>query len=207
MRVARSDKYMEDLATRMLGFEDEAFLEFAEIFGPRLRSFFIRRGLPAGEADDLSVSCVTDISLKVNKYTSVREGGFSSWVFALAHNSMADWWRARHASEPMPENLGAAPPQQQSDEGGEGGEGDSEVVLAVRHALSLLSESDRSVVMLREMGGDYAFDEIGELLGIRGDAARVRHHRALKKLKAILEEDPRVAKFIGRRQERGQGAL
>ncbi len=201
MRVAKSDKYMEDLATRMLGFEEEAFIEFAEIFGPRLRAFFIRRGLNAGDAEDLSVSCVTDISLKVNKYTTVREGGFTSWVFAVAHHSLADWWRSHRASEPLPETLAAPPlPDDES-------EGTSEVVLAVRQALTLLSESDRAVILLREMGANYTYDEIGERLSIRTEAARVRHHRALKKLKAILEDDPRIVKFLKRQKDRGHEVL
>jgi RNA polymerase sigma-70 factor (ECF subfamily) len=192
MRVARSDKYIEELATRMLYLEEEAFAEFAEIFGPRLMAFFVRRGLSVGDAEDLSVSCVTDISLKVDKYTALREGGFTSWVFALARNALADWWRSHRPAEPLPENFSS--PVQESEDG----EPVSEVVVAVRQALNLLSESDRSVILLRELEGRYTYDEIAERLGIRAEAARVRHHRALKRLKAILEEDPRIVKFISK---------
>lgn len=191
MRVARSDKYIEEMATRMLYFEEEAFVEFAEIFGPRLRAFFTKRGLSAGDAEDLSVSCVTDISLKVNKYTAVREGGFTSWVFALAHNSLVDWWRSHPVADPLPDNLSAPVPPDDD-------EPVAEVATAVRQAVSLLADSDRSVIILRELEGNYTYDEIAGRLGIRPEAARVRHHRALKKLKAILETDPRIVKFLNR---------
>ena len=201
MRVARSDKYIEGLATRMLGLEEDAFIEFSDLFGPRLRAFFVRRGLSAGDAEDLSVSCVTDIALKVNKYTSVREGGFTSWVFALAYHALADWWRANKAYGPLPETLAAPPPPDAQVEGA------PELVLAVRQALDLLPESDRSVILLRELGANHTFEEIGERLGVRTEAARVRHHRALKKLRAILEEDPRIVWFLSRQKNRGQEVL
>jgi len=193
MRVARSDKYIEELATRMLFFEEEAFAEFAEIFGPRLRAYFVKRGLSAGDAEDLSVSCVTDIALKVNRYTPVREGGFTSWVFALAYHSLVDWWRSRRTTEPLPENL-SSPARPDDDEA------DAEVVAAVRQALNLLNDADRSIILLRELEGSYTYEEVAEHLGIRANAARVRHHRALKKLKAILEEDPRIVKFLSRQR-------
>jgi RNA polymerase sigma-70 factor (ECF subfamily) len=198
MRVARSDKHIEEMATRMLYLEEEAFIEFAKIFGPRLKAFFLKRGLSAGDAEDLSVSCVTDISLKVNKYTALREGGFTSWVFALAHNSLVDWWRNRRVTEPLPENLSApALPDDQGDDEHVAG-----IVTAVRQALALLADSDRSVIILRELEGNYTYDEIAGRLGMRAEAARVRHHRALKKLKAILEADPRIVKFLSRHRDR-----
>lgn len=189
MRMARSAKVIEGLAIRMAALEEQSYVDFADIFGPRLKTYFMRRGLSPADAEDLSVSCVTDIALKISKFQPIREGGFEAWVFTLARHSLSDWWRARHETLPLPEQLEAMP---HSDEP----EPQPEVVTAVRDALEQLSETDRSLIRLRNLGAEHTYAEIGERLGLRSQTARVRHFRALKRLKAILEVDVRLSRFL-----------
>ncbi|HEX7788564.1 MAG TPA: sigma factor, partial [Methylomirabilota bacterium] len=86
--------------------EEDAYREFAGYFGPRFRAFFLSRGLPVGETEDLATNCVTDIALKVGKYDPSRGGGrFEAWVFTLARRALVDWWRRRRAAEPLPDDL------------------------------------------------------------------------------------------------------
>jgi len=59
--------------------------------------------------------------------------------------------------------------------------------IAVRDALGALPPDLRIVVVLREIEG-YSHEEIGELLGIRRGTSEVRLHRALKRLRALLED-------------------
>ena len=59
---------------------------------------------------------------------------------------------------------------------------------ALQKALSELSEADRQVIDLRHVGG-MSFRQIGELLEEPVGTLLARHHRALKKLRALLEED------------------
>jgi hypothetical protein len=74
--VSQVKSDIESLPARMAALEDDGFREFALYFGPRFRAFFLRRGLPEMEAEDLSVSCVTDVSLKIDKYDPHRGGHF-----------------------------------------------------------------------------------------------------------------------------------
>jgi RNA polymerase sigma-70 factor (ECF subfamily) len=189
MRVARSANEIEGLASRMAALEEQSYVDFADIFGPRLKTFFLRRGLSPADAEDLSVSCVTDIALKITKYQSIGEGSFGAWVFTLARHSLADWWRARQETIPLSDQLEAMKP---SDEP----ETESEVAVAVREALEQLSETDRALVRLRNFGAEHSYAEIGERLGLRSETARVRHFRALKRLKALLEVDVRLSRFL-----------
>ena len=57
----------------------------------------------------------------------------------------------------------------------------------LRLALELLEPDDRRVILLREWRG-LGFDEVGEQLGVSGEAARKRFHRALPKLVRKIEE-------------------
>lgn len=186
MRVAKSADEMEGLAARMAASEELAYVEFSDTFGPRLRAFFIRKGISGADAEDLAVTCVTDIALKIGKYHSQTRGTFEGWVFTVARNYMIDWLRARNASEPLPEIL-AASPTSDSEEAI-----DLDVAQAVTEAVSSLSSSDRSIIKARYFSGERDFGEIAEELGITREAARVRHSRAMRKLKTILESDERI---------------
>jgi RNA polymerase sigma-70 factor (ECF subfamily) len=195
VRVARSTKEIEDLAARMVASKEQAFVEFADTFGPRFRSFFLKKGLSPSNAEDLAVSCITDIALKVEKYKAIREGGFEAWVFTLARNALIDWLRTQSNSEPLPDDLAA--PTFSDDEI----EPELDIVLAVGEALAQLSETDQTLVRLRHLVEEHTYAEIGERVGISPETARVRHFRALKRLKALLEKDERISRLLLRRMK------
>jgi RNA polymerase sigma-70 factor (ECF subfamily) len=190
MRVARSTNEVEGLAARMAASEELAYAEFANTYSSRIRSFFIRRGLGATDAEDLAVSCVTDIALKIDKYRSTRPGGFDAWVFTISRNHLIDWIRSRKISESLPDNLPSpAPPDLDVVP-------DVETSVAVNEAIAQLSESDQLVVRLRHFSGEYSYECIAQELAITPETARVRHFRALKRLKVILEKDDRIRRRL-----------
>lgn len=193
MRMARSDMNMEDLARRMCELDEPAFRDFSDHFGFRFRSLFFRRGLQLSDAEDLAVSCVTDIALKVEQYHPVDGGSFEAWVFTLARRALIDWWRARRDTESLSEDF----PSDLSfdDEPGQ----DSELTTAVRDALAQMSEADRAVIETKNFMGEQTFAEAGAALGLSAGAARVRHHRAMKRLQALLEQDSRIVRHLDRR--------
>jgi len=182
----------EDLAKRMVGLEERAYEEFADLFGPRFLRYFIRRGLPAMEAEDLAVSCVSDIALKVDRYHRTQGGGFEAWVFTLVRHIWADWWRAYKETVPLPQQLVGADPR--AIETGP----NPEVVSAVRDALQCLTPKDREIIEFRDLGGETTYIEIGAQLGIRPGTARQRHRRALRRLQALLEKDHRIKSLLER---------
>jgi RNA polymerase sigma factor (sigma-70 family) len=63
--------------------------------------------------------------------------------------------------------------------------------LSLRAALRELPDRDRELVALR-YGGDLTARQIGDQLGMHTNAVEVALHRALKRLRALLEEDVRV---------------
>jgi RNA polymerase sigma factor (sigma-70 family) len=191
--VTRSDINMEDLAQRMSTLDETAFSEFSDIFGPRFRRHFVKRGLNITDAEDLSVSCITDIALKANQYPPAN-GNFEGWVFTLARHYLVDWWRSRqqlsaHLSDDLPLETPEA----------ETVEPNREVVSAVREAMENLSEGDQQIIRVRDLEGASTFAEIGKELKITAGAARVRHLRALARLEALLDRDSRIEKYLERR--------
>ena len=128
--------------------EEDAYREFASYFGPRFRTFFLNRGLPMGEAEDLATNCVTDIALKVGKYDPSCAGGhFEAWVFTLARRALIDSWRRRRAAEPLPaELLFPEGFDEHSDKL-------ADAVDALREAFAKLSADDQALVGFRDLGG------------------------------------------------------
>jgi len=189
VRVAKSISDIDGLATRMVGLEEEAYKEFAQIFGSRLRAFFIRRGLTEMDAEDLAGSCVTDIALKVRKYRQVTAGGFTGWVFTLARHALVDWRRTHQATEELSDNLAAPLNDDQASE-------NLPIVLAVEEALSEFSELDRSLLLLRNLQEKGSYAAFGDIHGMTEGAVRVRYFRAKKQLKAILEKDSRLKDYL-----------
>lgn len=193
MRMAGSDIDMDDLARRMCELDEDAFRVFADYFGPRFRSHFYKRGLRRADAEELSVSCVTDIALKVEQYKRKEGGGFKAWVFTLARNYLTDWWRALKATETLPEDLPTVTPEDfEFDE-------NSEIILAVRDALGQLPEVYREIIQTKDFEGEQTFDEAGDVLGVSGATARQRYHRGLKRLEALLGRDERIIRHLARR--------
>lgn len=172
------------LAERMLALDEQAFTEFAEVFGARLRRLFLASGLPNYEAEDLAVSCITDIAFKV-PYYQPGQGNFAQWVRIVARHKLADYLRSVPRTLPLAEGMAEKEKEDSCDPREEA------AAAAVRKALGQLDERDQEIVTLK--GSDWAtFEEIGRDLALSPGATRVRYHRALKRLAAILAADKRV---------------
>ncbi len=184
----------EAMAQGMKAGKDEAFDQFWRYFGVRFRAMFRRSGMPPVDADDLAVSSITDIALKVEKYRKKKAGGFRAWVFQCAHNAMVSWWRKRRQK-----NLDDQPLQETlfiSDSHKEYSEKNRDMILAVEESKKKLSPLECEILTLRYCRDKYNFKEIATLTGTTPSNARVKHHRALNKVKLLLESDPRIAPYI-----------
>jgi RNA polymerase sigma-70 factor (ECF subfamily) len=61
-----------------------------------------------------------------------------------------------------------------------------EIRRRVRRALDMLGESDREVLILRYLE-DLPFAEVATVLGITENAAKVRHFRALERMRKLMD--------------------
>ena len=109
-----------------------------------------------------------------------EEGSFRSWLFAIAHNAIADDFRARRPEQSLPPDLDPA----------DGTPTPEELALArevdrtVWDLLALLPPEQARPLELRLAGLNDA--EIARVLGRSHGAVRVAQHRALRRLRALL---------------------
>lgn len=111
-------------------------------------------------------------------------GGFKAWVFRIATNKANDYWRSsgREQAAKRQIRLGMpieAPDASQRTEG-------SEQADKLRRAIAMLPEPQRQVLMLRYYS-NLKFVEIAAQLGCPLNTALGRMHKAMGKLKQLME--------------------
>lgn len=117
--------------------------------------------------------------------TYEEAGRFESWLMRIAMNRLRDEMRrrGRHAV-PTEEGVlvglagGADAPAPAGLDPG--------AARALQKALGRLSDADREIIHLRHVGG-LGFKEIAETLDTPIGTLLARHHRALRKLRGMLE--------------------
>ena len=135
-------------------------------------------------AEDL----VQDIFVRILKYRATyRDGGsFETWVYRIARNARADYFRSRKPVEELDDHSleqpdSAPQPTRQLEVRREH--------ARLRRALMLLREDKRELLVLSRFQG-MPHERIAELLGIQAGAVKVRVHRALKELREIFLQLP-----------------
>lgn len=111
-------------------------------------------------------------------------GGFKAWLFRIATNKANDHWRSSGRERSAKEGLKLVVEQQAPEAGARLEGSDDQAKLA--RAIAQLPEPQREVLLLRYYG-DMKFVEIAELLGCPLNTALGRMHKAMLKLKSLME--------------------
>ena len=122
------------------------------------------------------------------QHTLRRPEAFGAWLFRIARNTVAGHYRRRQPTvllELAHDLVAPNPPP-------------PEIVMRreelalVRQALATLSEREQEIIRLRFAGG-LGNQEISRVLRLRAGHVAVLLYRALRKLRAYLEQDPFAA--------------
>jgi RNA polymerase sigma factor (sigma-70 family) len=189
---------MEILAVRLAQDEAKAFWELYRTFGPRLVRFFKRRGVPDTDAENLAFECLQDVRRKIGKYQPQQGGSFMGWIFTMARRKWIDWWRRNGTTLPLGDEMLKNLTGHEAQLFGllieleEDSEPPDLNTRAVYDALEQLSTTDQEVIRLRFIDAHLDNAELAARLGIQINAVKTRLSRALKRLKTILEKDPRI---------------
>ena len=175
---------LQALLRRAAGGDSAAWRALVAEYAPRLFGLLRSHCHDDELAEEIAQSTFCTLASKIGEY--VESGRFESWLFRIAMNRLRDEMRrrARHArtmdAQPMEavvERRSATP----------GRTAATEVRDRLSSAMARLSDADREIVELRHTGGmsfkalsDYYGEPVGTLLA--------RHHRALRKLRSLLEE-------------------
>lgn len=140
----------------------------------RLHAYAAYRLGDGQDADDVT-SETFERALRYRDSFDPRRGDATSWLIGIARRCIAElaWSREVPTGEPLDRAI-------------EGHEDDSIRCLEIRAAVAQLDERDRELVALR-YGADLTARQIGELMHMRTNAVEVALHRALARLRTVLE--------------------
>jgi len=181
---AVADESFGALLDRAASGDERAFADLVGPLLPALRGYL--RAIGRDEVEDLLVDVLLAVHRRLDRFVG-HETGFRSWVFTIAHNVGVDHYRRRRR---RPEPVDTTDPKLR----GVLGVVEGVDAIVVDHALdrrleevlSQIPELHRRVLLLRT-AADLSVEETAKVLGRTEGSVRVLHHRALKRVRRLIE--------------------
>jgi RNA polymerase sigma-70 factor, ECF subfamily len=166
--------------------DPEAFGLLYDRYVEAVYAFCLRRLDAREAAEDATSQVFTNVLAALPRYRE-REGAFRAWLFTVAYRVVADRFRdqQRRPTAPLDHAAELADPAPSPEESALAA--DASDTLA--RLLGRLTADQRRIVELRLAGLNG--DEIARLLGKSRNAVDVAQHRALVRLRALLEREAR----------------
>lgn len=160
----------------------DAFAPFYECYVRRIYAYCLRRVNSTAEAEDLTSAIFARAMSAISSY---RGGSPAAWLFQIAHNLLANHYRAKRPQIPLQDvdsllidALSPADPIEHILE--------REMTAAAEALLQTLSAEQQNLLLLKLVGGLNA-SEIGVVLNKRAGAVRIELHRIFKQLRRAYE--------------------
>lgn len=163
--------------------DQDAWRRLIDLYARRVFALARSRRMSPEMAEEITQSVFATVATKLTAGDYTERGRFESWLFRVAMNRVRDEARrrTRHAAPTDPADFaresGPAPQATRAAD---------EELTRLREAIEELSDADREVVELRHHG-QLSFKQIADLLDEPIGTLLARHHRALKKLRDIME--------------------
>lgn len=167
-----------------------AWGEFYQVYDVLIRRFVFARGLRGTDVDDCAQDVWLEIGKRLANFEITSEAGLRSWLYTLVRSRATDMFRrrSRQPSALLGESLqmGFEPPGREADpsERSEQAWNEAVVQTMVLKLQAEVSELNFEIFRLRSLEGA-GVTETAEAVGVTSDQIRYRHHRTMKKLKAI----------------------
>lgn len=171
------------LVAAAAGGDQRAWAVLVRTYSARVFALARSRCRNDSTAEEITQSVFVTLATKLRAGTYAEQGRFEPWVFRIAMNRIRDEMRRvkRHATPTDPATIADAriAPEAPTHP-------DEADLAALRAAMQSLSGPDREVVELRHHAG-MSFQQIADTLAQPMGTVLARHHRALKKLRTILD--------------------
>ena len=167
----------EDLVALLRGGEMAAFDELYARYATRLHGYVRRMVSEQARAEDI----FQDVFFRVVKDRTYdpERGRFSAWLFTVARNACLADARKRERRARLEAKDTQLPARDL--------ESDIAEASRVQHAMAGLTEAQRQLLLLKQLG-ELSYREIGTILGVAEGTIKSRLHTATKAFRARLVE-------------------
>jgi RNA polymerase sigma-70 factor (ECF subfamily) len=156
-----------------------AFVVLFGYFAPRIKTFLIKRGASAAEAEEFAQEAMLSLWRKAGQFDPARATA-AAWIFAIARNLRID---AQRRTRPLPEPDPALAPDPAP--GADALLAEAERALRVRAAIATLSGEQAEALRLAFFD-ERSHSEIEAALGIPLGTVKSRLRLAITRLRAAL---------------------
>jgi RNA polymerase sigma factor (sigma-70 family) len=171
-----------DLA-RQAALDAEAFGTLYDHYFPRVYNYVRLRVVDAAAADDLTAAVLTRALDRLHTYRPDK-APFGAWLFRIAHNAVADYYRLRRRRPTVPLDETLVLPTTPTPETEVERREETAALLA---ALAGLSRREQEVVALKFAAG-LTNRRIADIVGLKSGHVGVILYRAIRKLRHQLTE-------------------
>ncbi|MGI9648223.1 MAG: RNA polymerase sigma factor [Acidimicrobiia bacterium] len=160
---------------------DWAWSDLYQTYAPKVRGYAASQG--AADPDDLLGEVFLQAVRNLNSFVG-DEAAFRAWLFTIVHRRVLD---SRRRARRRPEDLNGHLPKAETAPAAE------EVALGglagrdLQAGFAVLTVEQQRVLALRVIG-DLSLDDVARILNKRTGAIKALQHRALQRLRKVLDE-------------------
>jgi RNA polymerase sigma-70 factor (ECF subfamily) len=171
------------LVQKAVGHDAEAFGKLYDMHVDRLYRHIYYRVGNEQDAEDLTQQVFLKAWQAIHRYKK-RASPFIAWLMTISHNLVVDFYRTRKDKAYLEAEVLASDPSSSPEQTTEA----SLEQQRLRRAILQLGGDEQQVVILRFIEG-FEFAEIASVMNKKEGNIRVILHRALVKLRNILEKE------------------
>lgn len=166
--------------------DQSAWRRIVDLYAPRVYGLLKSQCGDAELAEEIAQSVFCTLAAKLTGDQGyVEQGKFEAWVFRIAINRLRDEMRRRKRQAINVDHAALEGRATRSTDDGVVPRDDDEY-RALRQAMERLSPADRQIIEYRYVGG-LSFKQMAELLEEPLGTVLARQHRALRKLRDLLD--------------------
>ena len=176
------DKRLIELVRAAKNNDESAFSEIYEYYITPIFRFVYFRVRNRFDADDLTQSIFLKAWKNLSEYRQ-KKNPFSSWLYAIARNTIIDFWRKKKEWSISELGENTEKEEERTDEILE----KEEDLNEIKKAIGLLTEDQQEVIILKFIEG-LSNKEISRILNKKEDAVRQIQSRAIKMLREYIKK-------------------
>ncbi|MEM1329654.1 MAG: sigma-70 family RNA polymerase sigma factor [Planctomycetota bacterium] len=185
VRTDDADAELARVVSQAADGSERAWTELIRLYGRRVFGLVRARCRNAEVAKEITQTVFAKVAVELRAGRYDETGKFEAWLFRIAVNKARDEIRKQKRRARL--GLVGGDAVDSVADGGTSDAPDREDMDMLRTAIDRLGEADREIVHLRHHG-QMSFQQIAELLDAPVGTLLARHHRALKKLRGIIEQ-------------------
>lgn len=159
--------------------DSSAFSELYNNYFEKIYRFIYYKTTHKETCEDITSLTFTKALEKINSFDS-SSGYFSAWLYKIARNNIADYYRSRNETVNIEDNFMFTDNQKLEDK-----INDKQQLDKIKEKLETLNPQQKEIVIMR-VWNELSYKEISQIVGKSEASCKMTFSRAIKQLKISL---------------------